>query len=393
MTVNMEIASADFRRAVQLAGKVIERRNTIPIVGMVHCHANGAFEVTGTDLDMALVAAVPRTPGPDADFVMQHPAMVATAVGVSGDKMVAAHIDDGKLILKSGSLDVTVGTMPTDDFPLDLARPLTETFAATLSKSDIAAIARVKDAISTEATRYYLNGVRLRPMGPTTIRAEATDGHRLYMVDIEAPDAVGALPDSVIIPRKAVGVLIDLAKGAEEGVRLVLGSVAPANKMDGIAPARPGALRFGFTTRSGGADLRFCSQLIDGTYPNVTKVIPTHSDKQALFNVADLRRAIAGITGHSKFDRAVKITFNEGGTATLTAAYLSLELCAKVVVPCQHSAKGFSIGFNGGYLASLLSASRGDEIVFGMNDEAAPAVVRNPADTAWSAILMPMRFD
>ena len=390
--MTIQTSSADFRRAIFLAGKVVERRSTIPILSMIRCHANGSFEATGTDLDITLTAKVARKPGPDADFCMQAPQQVITAVAAAGGKSVAMKHDAGKLHLSSDSLDITVATLPSDDFPIDHLRDLDEQFSATLSSSDIAAIARVADAVSTEETRYYLNGVRLKSIGDTTIQAQATDGHRLYLCDIHLPDAKGRLADNIIIPRKAVRLLVELAKSAQNGVSLVIGSPAPANRIEGTAPEQAGAsrLRFGFTERA--ADVTVTSNLIDGTFPAVEKVIPTDGDKQARFRVADLRRAISAVSGHSRETRATKIALGADGAATISAAYLGIGLAASVTVPCEYRGPAFEIGFNGGYLASILNAVRGEEIAFTMTTTDAPALVRNPADPAWLGVLMPIRL-
>lgn len=390
--MTVQTSSADFRRAIFLAGKVVERRSTIPILSMIRCHANGSFEATGTDVDMTLTARVARVPGPNADFCMQSPQQVITAVAAAGGKSVAMKHDGGKLQVSSDALDITVDTLPSDDFPIDHLRDLDEQFSATFSPLDIAAIARVADAVSTEETRYYLNGVRLKSLGETTIQAQATDGHRLYLCDIELPDAAGRLGESVIIPRKAVRLLVELAKSAQNGVRLVIGAPAPANRIEGTAPEQPGASRLRFSFAERAADISVTSKLIDGTFPAVEKVIPSEGDKQALFKVADLRRAIAAVSGHSREIRATKVAFDGKGAATVSAAYLGIGLAASIKVPCDYAGAPFEIGFNGGYLASILNAVRGEEVAFTMSDPAAPVLVRNPADTAWTGVLMPMRF-
>lgn len=390
--LRVETTSANFRRAIAIASKVVERTSTIPVLSGLRCHANGSLEVAGTDLDIALTATVAREPGPDLDFVLQAPVAVSTAIGAAGDKTVSLTHADGKVSLTSGSLDLSVSTFPADDFPVEHRPNVTEHFSATLSRDAVAAIGRVADAMSSEETRYYLNGVRLKSVGATTIQAQATDGHRLYLADIQVPDAKGDLGENCIIPRKAVRLLIDLAKSAQEGVSLMVGSAAPSNQIESTAPARAGAPRLHLAMRERAADVAMTSKLIDGTFPAVEKVIPAGGDKQVLFEVGSLRRALAAVSGHSRNTRAVKITLGENDTATISAAYIDFGLSAAVKVPCKHNAAGFEIGFNGGYLSSIISAANGDEVLFTLTDPAAPALVRNPADTAWTGVLMPMKF-
>ncbi|MBB5714753.1 hypothetical protein [Sphingomonas aerophila] len=296
-----------------------------------------------------------------------------------------------RVTLTSGDLDVTASKLPSDDFPMDQTRDLREQFTATLSGADVAAIARVADAMSSEMTRYYLNGVRLKSVDATTIQAQATDGHRLYLADITLPDAKGELGPNVIIPRKAVRLLVELARSVKDGVSLIIGSPAPTNEVTTTAPAPVNASRLRIALAERAAEVTLTATLIDGTYPDVARVIPKGGDKQALFKIAELRRAMSAVSGHSRTVRATKLTFDAEGTVTVSAAYVDSGLAVKVKVACEHNAPGFEIGYNGEYLASLLTSAQGEEILFTLTDPSAPALVRNPADTAWSAVIMPMR--
>lgn len=389
--MNMQTSSADFRRAITIASKVMERRNAIPILDTVRCRANGSFEAVATDLDIELSAKVARDPGAEFDFAMKAPRAVVAAIGAAGGKTVSVAFAEGKASIASDALTMSVGSMPSDDFPSDLARPLAEDFAATLSKEALAAIARVAGAMSSEETRYYLNGVHLTLPEPNLLRVDATDGHRLYRCDVPLPDASGGSGLNAIVPRKAVHLLLDLAKSATEGVRLVIGPAAAANREEGTAPQKAGMPRLSVSTAERAAKVEMKAKLIDGNFPDVGRVIPASGNKQALFQTVDMRRALAAVSGHSKSIRAVSLRLNDGGTATIKAAYVEMDLAAAVTIACEHRSAGFEIGFNGGYLQSVLDAAGGEEVLFDVADEASPALIRNPSDTAFTAVLMPMR--
>jgi DNA polymerase-3 subunit beta len=391
--MNVETTTADFRRAITLATMATERRNTIPILGGIKCHANGSFEACGTDLDLSITAKVKRQPGPVADFVMMSPRNVLQAVSAAGGKDVSIGLEDGKAQVASGELAVAVGTKPVDDFPHDLAKPLAPTFSATLGAEHIAALARVSGAMSHEEARYYLNGVHAHSLNSTTVRFEATDGHRLYFADVTLPDADGSLGKGVIIPKKAVGLLVNLAERTKGGVRLVVGHVATGNAVTSTAPEKTGLPRLAMTMSERATDITLASRVIDGTFPDVSRVVPAGGGKQALFKVADLRRAIRAISGHSRDVRATNLAFQADGTVVVSAAYLAIEISARMTVPCQHSAAGMTIAFNGKYLASVLNAVAGDEILFDMTAPEQPVLVRSPSDTAFTAVLMPMRAE
>ena len=391
--MDIQVKSSNLRRAVAIASKVIESRSSIPILGMVHCHANGALEVTGTDLDMTVTTRIEREAGPMSDFVLATPKQVASAIGAAGGKQVGISTIDGKAVIVSDDLRLSAGTLPVDDFPVHLDAPLEPIFAATLSKANIADFARIAMAVSTEETRYYLNGVHLSSIDNGRIRAQATDGHRLFFVEIAVPDAQGALPaGGVIIPRKAVSVLLDLAKSSEDGARLMIGHVAHANRDETLAPEKASKPRLRMTFRERAGRITLSSKSIDGTYPDAQRVVPAPGGVQALFKVADLRRAIKAITGHSKFSHATKLEFQEDGKVSISSAYAEIGLKANVVVAADHNKAGFTVGYNGAYLDSVLSAVRGDEILLDTASPDTPAIFRDPADTAWTAVLMPMRL-
>lgn len=390
--MTFQTKAADFRRAIAVASKAVEGKSTIPILQTVRCRANGAFEATATDLGVLISVSVPREPGEDMDFALMSPKQVVAAIGAAGGADVSISHVDGKAALQSGALELSVGTLPGDDFPeQSFNRPLDPQFSATLSAENVAALGRVAGAMSTEETRYYLNGLHFRSIGDTTIRVQATDGHRLYFLDIEVPDATGTLPSNTIIPRRTVRLLLDLAKTASGPIAFKVGNSALSNAVESTAPARAGATRLAVSFDTGAAKVSLASKLIDGTFPDTSRIIPTGGDKQMLFNVADLRRALSGISGHSRDVRATKITLGEPGIARLSAAYVGLSLSAEIEVQCQHDAPGFVVGFNGNYLLSLLNASGGEELLIDTADAATPALIRNPADTAWAAVQMPMR--
>lgn len=389
MTVQM--SAAVFRKAIATSAKVIERRGTIPILSTVRCRANGRFEAEATDIDISLKVAVPRGPGAHADLSLMAPKHVVSAIAAGGGDSIVLDHADGKATIVSGALNLSVATLPGDDFPTYFERPITPRFSATLSDGHIAALARVADAMSGEETRYYLNGLHLRFVGASTLRAEATDGHRLYYVDIEAPDAQGALPSNTIIPRKAVRLLLDLAKATSAGVRLTIGPTPPANSVEGTAPERAGADRASLSFEVGEQAISIATKLIDGNFPDVSRAIPDGGGKQMLFKTPELRRALSAISGHQRHVRATRIELAAPGIAKISAAYVDLRLSVEATVACEHASTGFVVGFNGGYLASVLAASGGEEVLFDAADASAPALIRNPADTAWTAVLMPMR--
>lgn len=389
----ISLPTKKFEQVIGIAARALERRNTIPILSMLRCRTNGSFEVTGTDLDVMITAKVDHGGGPGAEFIIPQPLNLAATVSLGGGDKVRLTPADGQLGVSSGSVAIQVkANLPADNFP-DLSTSLaTEDWSATLSHEQLRSLQRITSAISTEETRYYLNGIHLH--GDNGLyRAVATDGHRLCWVDLALPDANGDLPP-VIIPRKAVRLMLQLAgkpSPDDAGIALTIGSNSIPNKDASTAPERArSASRARWNLGVEGADVSLTTKLIDGTFPDYRRVIPTANDKAALFKTADLRRAVAAVSiGSGKF-RALRMELTIKG-AIFSASYADTGIDKSIGIACDHGHPGFSIGFNGSYLMSMLEAARGEEIAITFSDAAGPALITNPADTAWGGVLMPMR--
>lgn len=382
----------DFRSAISLASMVPERRNTIPILSTLRCRANGALEVSGTDLDMTIKVAVPREAGDDAAFTLGDYQFVAKSLGANGGKALAiATGEGGALSFESGALEIKVKTsLPVDDWPADGGIVSEETFSASLSANHLRQLARVVPAISTEETRYYLNGIYLHHVEGWNYRAVATDGHRLIMVELALPDATGKL-DGIIIPRKAVSVLLRALGKSSDPVRISGGHGTLRNSTTTTAPDRAGQPRVSFSGKVGRASITLSTKIIDGTFPDYSRVVPKANETRAVFGMADIRRAIEAVARTESRVRAIKLDFLPG-SVRFTSKFAETGTDAGIDIPCQHNAAdGFSIGFNGQYLMDLLGSLNGDEVAMDLADSAAPTLIRDPADTAFTSVLMPMR--
>lgn len=381
----------DFRSAIALAGMAAERRNTIPILSALRCRANGKLEVAGTDLDMRMDVSIPRESGESGEFVLADFQFIAKSLGASGEKAATFATADNGLSIVAGALSILVKSqMSADDWPANGGVIGGETFSATLSTDHLRQLARVVPAISTEETRYYLNGVYFHHLDGWNYRLVSTDGHRLMMADIALPDATGVLKGA-IIPRKAVSVLLRALGKSRDPIRMIGGTGSKRNVVDSTAPDNPEATLVSFAGTKGNASLLLSTKLIDGTFPDYTRVIPKANEVKAVFQIADLRRAIEAVGHPGSRVRALKLTFDKG-TARFASHFADFSTDAGIEIPASHNARAdFTIGFNGQYLQDILGSLEGDEVVLSMADSASPVLIQDPADTAFTAILMPMR--
>ena len=270
--MKVTVERAQLLKSLGHVHRVVERRNTIPILGNVLIRAeNARLSLKATDLDLEVtetLAAETGTAGSTTvpahmfyDIVRKLPDGAQIVLEGDGDRSVLA--------IRAGRSRFTLQTLPENDFPDLAAGEMTHSFA--LAASDMKRlIDRTQFAISTEETRYYLNGIYLHSAGTAkaaTLRAVATDGHRLAQIDLPLPKGATGMP-GVIVPRKTVGEVQRLIEDneAEVGVELSQGKIR-------------------FTI----GNVVLTSKLIDGTFPDYGRVIPQNNDKELIVDKKDFR--------------------------------------------------------------------------------------------------------
>ncbi|URD60144.1 DNA polymerase III subunit beta [Sphingomonas sp. KRR8] len=347
---------------------VVERRNTIPILSNVLLDAreDGSLRLMATDLDLQvdeIVSANVAQPG--ATTVSAHTFFDIVRKLPEGSQ-VELSAADGKMQVVAGRSRFNLSTLPRDDFPVIAEGELPTRFelpAATLRQI----IDKTRFAISSEETRYYLMGIFLH-IADDQLKAAATDGHRLARVTVAKPDGADGMPD-VIVPRKCVGELRKLLDEVEGTVEVSLSATK---------------VRFVL----GHAVLT--SKLIDGTFPDYTRVIPTANDKLLKLDPKSFAAGVDRVaTIASEKTRAVKMAVDRDRvTLSVTSPENGL---ATEEVPAEYSAEGLEIGFNARYLLDILGEIDGDTVEVHLADAAAPTLLRENDKANALYVLMPMR--
>jgi DNA polymerase-3 subunit beta len=232
-------------------------------------------------------------------------------------------------------------------------------------------IDRTRFAISTEETRYYLNGIYLHAAKSNEVamlRAVATDGHRLARMELPLPEGAAGMP-GIIVPRKTVIELRKLLDEMDQDVAIALSDTK---------------IRFGF-----GSTI-LTSKLIDGTFPDYDRVIPTGNDRILEVECKPFAEAVDRVsTISAEKSRAVKLTLDKG---SLTLSATSAENgSANEELEVRYAAAPLEIGFNARYLLDIAEQIEGEGARFAMADAASPTVVRDTADASALYVLMPMR--
>ena len=371
MKINVERGA--LLKALGHVQSVVERRNTIPILSNVLIQAaKGKLTLTATDLDIEIVESLPSD-------VLRNGAATAPAHmlydivrKMPGGAQVQAELltgDSGRLAVSAGSIRFELACLPQEDFPQVSAGALPHKFR--LDASDLMALVdKTRFAISTEETRFYLNGiyVHVAEDKDKTLRAVATDGHRLARYDLELPDGAAGMP-GIIVPRKTVAELRRLLEDSEGAIEI------------GLSDTK---IQFTFS------GVQLTSKLIDGSFPEYQRVIPTNNDKVLMLDAKEFSHAVDRVsTISADKTRAVKLNIDKD---SVTLSVVNPESgTATEDLGANYSAEAIEIGFNARYLLDITGQVEGKEVRFLLADSGSPTLIEDTDDARTLYVLMPMR--
>jgi DNA polymerase-3 subunit beta len=362
------IERATLLRGLSHVQSVVERRNTIPILSNVLIEASleGSIRLMATDLDLQIDETVPAAVDQAGATTVSAHTQFDIARKLPEGSQVELTAAEGKIKINAGRAKFELGTLPRDDFPVIAEGELPTVFelpAETLKQI----IDKTRFAISTEETRYYLNGIFLH-VADDVLKAAATDGHRLARVTVARPDGAEAMPD-VIVPRKCVAELRKLLDEVDGSVGVSLSG---------------SKIRFDL----GAAILT--SKLIDGTFPDYSRVIPQGNDKILKIDPRSFMQGVDRVsTIATEKTRAVKMALDRD-RITLSVSSPDNGTAAEEV-PGEYAAQPFEIGFNSRYLMDILGQVEGDLVEVHLADAAAPTLIRENDKSPALYVLMPMR--
>ncbi|MCB1651412.1 MAG: DNA polymerase III subunit beta [Alphaproteobacteria bacterium] len=370
--MKLSIDRAALLRSLSHVQSVVERRNTIPILSNVLLKADdGVLSLATTDMDLEIDESV-------AANVMEKGATTAPAHTLhdivrklpdGSDVELSLNAEGTQMSIKAGRSQFKLSCLPVADFPEIGSGSLPNGFS--LPAAELRAlIDRTKFAMSTEETRYYLNGIYLHEAehnGVAVLRAVATDGHRLARFEMPLPDGASGMP-GIIIPRKAIGELRKLVDEAADTITITLSE---------------SKIRFAFD------HIVLTSKLIDGTFPDYQRVIPEGNDKVVEIDAKSLTAAVDRVSTISDGkSRAVKITLN-GKQMTISASSAESGSASEELEVNGES--DIEIGFNAKYLLDITSQIEGEGCRFTLADPASPTIIQDNSDTSALYVLMPLR--
>lgn len=371
--MRLTIERSALLKALNHVQSVVERRNTIPILSNVLMSAQGdTLKLTATDLDIEISESAPaevdgagQTTAPASylyDFVRKLPENTPVKLDVSGE--------DPRLFIAAGKSRLHLPILPAGDFPAMPSDGFETRFE--IEPTDLARlIDKTRFAISTEETRYYLNGIFFHTVavdGAPRLRAVATDGHRLALADFAAPAGAQGMP-GVIVPRKTINELKRLLDDAADAVEIAVS---------------PQKIRFAL----GNAVLT--SKLIDGSFPEYARVIPKANAKRLKVDNKAFAEAVDRVaTVSAERSRSVRLALDKD-KITLTVNNPDAGVATEDLV-ADYGDAGMEIGFNARYLLDVAQQIEGEEAVFELADSGSPTLVRDEADENALYVLMPLR--
>ena len=370
--MQITIEKAALARTLSHLHRIVEKKSTIPVLSNIKVEAGKSMRLTATNIDLEIVEDVEAKVGESgATTIPAHVFYDIVRKLPDGELELKSSPDNSRVVLKGGSAEFTLPALPPDDFPLMSSSSMPFKFKLE-SAGLVKLIDKTKFAVSTEETRYFLNGIFLHTLevkGAELLRAVATDGHRLARQDIPAPADAKGMP-SVIVPRKVVGELRTLLDDAPAEIQVEISETK----------AR---FSFGATTLT--------SKLIDGKFPDYEKVIPTSNDKALEVDCKLFAESVDRVSAVTyEKSKAIKMKLGKGRLTLLASTPDSGSATEDIAAAYESSP--IEIGFNSRYLLDIAEQVEGKFMKFMISDASSPAIITELDDASAIYVLMPMRI-
>ncbi len=367
--MHFTISRESIIKPLQLAAGVVERRHTLPVLANVLLSLdNDELSITGTDLEVELIGKVAVEAGSTGgEITVPARKLMDICKSLSEDAQLEFRLEETRLVLKSGRSRYTLTTLPASDFPNAEDDP--DMFSLEIPATDLKALLdSTSFAMAQQDVRYYLNGMLIE-VEPEHLRVVATDGHRLAM-RTHTTDTGAVDPLQIILPRKAVLELSRLLADDTDTLSLLFGSNHLRAKLK---------------------DFTFTSKLVDGKFPDYSRVLPRGGNKTVIGDKATLRHAFsrASILSNEKY-RGVHLHLVNGELKILANNPEQEE--AEEVVAVDYNGDSLEIGFNVAYLVDVLNALDSEQVKMTLSDANSSALLEEVSDADAVYVVMPMRI-
>jgi DNA polymerase-3 subunit beta len=367
-----------FTAAMEIVTKAVETRNSIPVLDNVRLQGSGShITMTATNLDIEIQVKIAAAVDSRLDTTAAASNVLKLLKNAPKAYCVALEQYPTYLKVEFEKARYSLPTIAAEDFPIMNAPDLDSVSFDIDGSTLYNAFHKTSGAISTEETRYYLNGIFVHTMADV-LTFVATDGHRLYRQNVGKPEEFPTLPLGLIVPARVVKLMEALLKGKN----------APRIVTVTVDDSKSRRIRFAFEFEFG--DVVITAKTIDGTFPDYQRVIPdmVHSADFALFEADELAEAVKSVLLiASDKGRAFKLSL--GKSESKLHCNNPDNGSASADIPAHWSGDEFEIGFNGKYVLEAIATHGGGELRIGFRDAGSPS--RIYGRDGWTAVLMPMR--
>lgn len=367
--MHINLQRDEFIKPLSYVAGAVEKRQTLPILSFVLLRQkSGEITLTGTDLEVEIVAKVKAKQDGDGELTLPARKLLDICRALPEGAVLDIHKEGDKAIVRSGKSRFSLLTLPANDFPDIQASQWDQTFS--IEQSALRGVlTQTNFCMAQQDTRYFLNGL-LFDVSSAHVRVVGTDGHRMALSESTLSDAPGLPSRQAIVPRKGVHEMMRLLEDSHDKVEIGLA----ANHIRASTP------KFTFT-----------SKLIDGKYPDYTKVVPASQSKRVRVNREVLREALgrAAILSNEKY-RGVRLGVSGNGMKISTHNPEQEE--AQEEIPAEYSGDPIEIGFNVSYVIEAVSALQSKEITIGLTDANNSCTIQAPESNSPLYVIMPMRL-
>ena len=356
-------------KPLQVVSGVVEKRQTLPILSNVQLVVdNNKLTLTGTDLEVELMASTTELQSSDnGEITLPARKFMDICKSLPESSILDIDVDETKAVLRSGKSRFTLATLPTTDFPS--SESITAAREFTISQGILKhLIDQTYFCMANQDVRYYLNGLLLE-LNPTSLRAVATDGHRLALSEKGCDISPGDI-NQIIVPRKGIMELTRLLADSDDGCTVQINN------------------NF---VRIDLGDIVFTSKLIDGRFPDYDRVIPKGGQKIVTANRELMRQGLirASILSNEKY-RGIRMNFTNNLLRATVNNPEQEEAVEEIDISYQDDE--LEIGFNVAYLVDALNAINADEIEMTLLDPNSSCVITAMGDDSSRYVVMPMRL-
>ncbi|WDE16018.1 DNA polymerase III subunit beta [Acinetobacter schindleri] len=381
--MRLKIAKESLLNVLSHVVGAVERRHTLNILSNLKIQVTAqALTVTGSDLEVELVASMPLNEGAclqAGETTVPARKLIDICKSLPSAALVDLQItEDQRCILKSGNSRFVLGTLPAEDYPL-LSNENSQGTQLTVTQRELKRLfEKTAFAMAVQDVRFYLTGTLLE-IDANQLRAVTTDGHRLALCETAA-QSTAAQPIQAIVPRKAVGELQRLLSVEDDQLSLLIG-----RELLNVTITVPNRDK-----EQGDTTVRFTTKLIDGKFPDYRRVIPRGGDKHVIIAHDVFKQSLqrVAILSNEKL-RGVFLNFNADSLQLRANNPEQDEAIEDLAI--QYADAPMEMSFNAQYLLEVLGVLDGDDVSMSMTEANQSVLVQDPAHTDQTYVVMPMR--